>query len=78
MRLERRWWRLKKDIRNWIGDWIVRLGVINPFGKCPNCRSRLRYTADQQPVKNLDGTTTINVRHGVACPKCGFVSMKDN
>jgi hypothetical protein len=77
MRLDRYWWRIKKNIRNWYGDWMVRLGYHNPFGKCPQCQTGMRYGVDQRIVKNPDGTTTIVAMHGVGCPKCGYMQKKD-
>jgi hypothetical protein len=77
MRLERHWWRLKKNMRNWCGVWMVRLGYRNPFGKCPQCRVGMRYGIDKRIVKNPDGTTTIVAMPIVGCPSCGYKKVED-
>jgi hypothetical protein len=73
MRLERYWWRLKKDLRNRVVIALLRLGVINPLGKCPKCGKRLRYRAHQSPRQDSGGKTVIHVRGVVECGHCGYI-----
>jgi hypothetical protein len=78
MKLSRRWWRLKKDIRHWYGGWLVRWGIKNPFGNCPKCGKKLRYSVEQGTREGGDGMVSVHIKHGVECPKCGWARQDEN